>query len=66
MWGNGMGWYSRLLAGGTTRVHEVHNERNPIFPHMSRPEPIPPNVDHGLSYVPLLEADVGRRERQFH
>ncbi len=58
MWGNGMGWYSRLLAGGTTRVHEVHNERNPIFPHMSRPEPIPPNVDHGLSYVPLLEADV--------
>jgi phosphomannomutase len=25
---------------------------------MSRPEPIPPNVDHGLSFVPLLDADV--------
>jgi phosphomannomutase len=25
---------------------------------MSRPEPIPPNVDHGLSYVKELNADV--------
>jgi phosphomannomutase len=58
MWGNGAGWFPRLLGGGATRVHEVHNERNPIFPKMSRPEPIPPNVDDGLSYVPLLEADV--------
>ncbi len=58
MWGNGAGWFTRLLAGGATRVHEVHNERNPIFPHMSRPEPIPPNIDHGLSFVTLLDADV--------
>lgn len=58
MWGNGAGWFSSLLAGGTTEVHEVHNERNPIFPHMSRPEPIPPNVDHGLSFVSKIGADV--------
>lgn len=58
MWGNGAGWFPKLLAGGTTIVHEVHNERNPIFPHMSRPEPIPPNVDHGLSFVTKLGADV--------
>jgi phosphomannomutase len=58
MWGNGAGWFPRLLGGGRTTVHEVHNERNPIFPHMSRPEPIPPNVDHGLSYVRRLGADV--------
>ena len=58
MWGNGAGWFPRLLAGGATQVHEVHNERNPIFPKMSRPEPIPPNVDDGLSYVTLLNADV--------
>ena len=58
MWGNGAGWFPRLLAGGKTTVHEVHNERNPVFPKMSRPEPIPPNVDDGLSYVPLLDADV--------
>jgi len=58
MWGNGAGWFPRLLAGGATRVHEVHNERNPIFPKMLRPEPIPPNVDDGLSYVGRLGADV--------
>jgi phosphomannomutase len=58
MWGNGAGWFPRLLAGGTTTVHEVHNERNPIFPHMSRPEPIVPNVDHGLSFTKKVGADV--------
>ncbi|MCA9940968.1 MAG: phosphoglucomutase/phosphomannomutase family protein [Anaerolineales bacterium] len=58
MWGNGAGWFPMLLAGGQTTIHEVHNERNPIFPHMSRPEPIPPNVDHGLSFVSRLGADV--------
>ncbi|MFQ5419481.1 MAG: phosphoglucomutase/phosphomannomutase family protein [Anaerolineae bacterium] len=58
MWGNGAGWFPQLLAGGKTAVHEVHNQRNPIFPHMTRPEPIPPNVDHGLSFVKKLDADV--------
>lgn len=58
MWGNGAGWFSTLLAEGKTRIHEVHNERNPIFPHMTRPEPIPPNVDHGLSFVREINADV--------
>jgi alpha-D-glucose phosphate-specific phosphoglucomutase len=58
MWGNGAGWFPRLLAGGKTEIHEVHNERNPIFPHMSRPEPIVPNVDHGLSFVQKIGADM--------
>jgi phosphomannomutase len=58
MWGNGAGWFPRMLAGGRTTIHEVHNERNPIFPFMVRPEPIPPNVDHGLSFVEKLGADV--------
>ncbi|MCO5188046.1 MAG: phosphoglucomutase/phosphomannomutase family protein [Anaerolineae bacterium] len=58
MWGNGAGWFPRLLAGGKTKVVEVHNERNPIFPFMTRPEPIPPNVDDGLSYVTKVGADV--------
>jgi phosphomannomutase len=49
MWGNGAGWLSEILAGGSTEVIEVHAERNPIFPEMSRPEPIPPNVDAGLA-----------------
>lgn len=59
MWGNGAGWFPRLLGDGSkTAVHEVHNERNPIYPHMTRPEPIPPNVDHGLSFVKQVGADV--------
>jgi len=48
MWGNGAGWFPRLLGGGKTEIIEIHNTRNPIFPEMSRPEPIPPNVDVGL------------------
>lgn len=58
MWGNGAGWFSRLLQGGATEVVEVHNERHPLFPHMTRPEPIPPNVDHGLGFVEEIGADV--------
>ncbi len=58
MWGNGAGWFSRLLAGGKTMVKEIHNTRNPIFPEMKRPEPIPPNIDVGLSTVVKEKADV--------
>lgn len=58
MWGNGAGWFPKLLAGGKTKVSEVHNERNPIFPHMSRPEPIHPNIDHGLEAAKAAGADV--------
>ncbi len=58
MWGNGAGWFPRLLGGGRTRILEIHAERNPIFPEMSRPEPIPPNVDVGLRKTVELGADV--------
>ncbi|NTU63136.1 MAG: phosphoglucomutase/phosphomannomutase family protein [Chloroflexi bacterium] len=58
MWGNGAGWFPRLIGGGKTEVIEVHNERNPIFPEMSRPEPIPPNVNVGLKRTVELGADV--------
>jgi len=42
MWGNGAGYFPRLLAGGKTKVVEIHNQRNPVFPEMKRPEPIRP------------------------
>jgi phosphomannomutase len=58
MWGNGAGWFTRLLSGGKTRIIEIHNERNPIFPEMSRPEPIQPNVDAGLAATLRHNADV--------
>jgi phosphomannomutase len=59
MWGNGAGWFPRILGGGRTRIVEIHAERHPLFPEMARPEPIPPNVDVGLRKVRELGADVG-------
>lgn len=58
MWGNGIGWFPKLLNGGKTTVEEIHNVRNPIFPEMKRPEPIPPNVDVGLQETVKRNADV--------
>jgi phosphomannomutase len=58
MWGNGAGWFPNLLGGGHTKITEIHNLRNPIFPEMIRPEPIPPNVDVGLQETLTRGADV--------
>ncbi|MEW6568277.1 MAG: phosphoglucomutase/phosphomannomutase family protein [Chloroflexota bacterium] len=58
MWGNGASWLPRLLDGGSTRVIEIHSERNPIFPQMTRPEPIPPNIDVGLERTTAEAADA--------
>ena len=58
MWGNGAGWFPRLLGGGRTEIIEIHNVRNPSFPEMKRPEPIQPNVDVGLAKTVELGADV--------
>jgi alpha-D-glucose phosphate-specific phosphoglucomutase len=58
MWGNGAGWFPLLLAGGKTKVIEIHNTRNPSFPEMKRPEPIPPNINAGLQATLDHNADV--------
>jgi len=58
MWGNGAGYFPRLLGGGKTRVIEIHNQRNPIFPEMKRPEPIPPNINVSLQATLDNHADV--------
>ncbi len=58
MWGNGAGYFPRLLAGGKTKVIEIHNERNPSFPEMKRPEPIPPNINVGLKATVDNRADI--------
>jgi phosphomannomutase len=58
MWGNGAGWFTRLLGGGRTKIIEIHNERNPSFPEMRRPEPIPPNINVGLKATVDNKADV--------
>jgi phosphomannomutase len=58
MWGNGAGWFPRLIGGGNNTVWEVHADRNPIFPGMGRPEPIQPNIDYALKRTTELGADV--------
>lgn len=58
MWGNGAGYFTRLLSGGKTRVIEIHSTRNPLFPEMKRPEPIRPNIDVGLQATREHRADV--------
>jgi len=68
MWGNGAGWLTEILGGGKTQIIEVHAERNPIYPEMKRPEPIPPNVDaglaagkaHGADCVCIMDGDADR------
>lgn len=59
MWGTGAGWLARILKGGKTKVVEVHNGRRPLFPEMTRPEPIPPNVDKLFEVVKEVGADIG-------
>lgn len=58
MWGNGAGWFNRILAGGKTTVTPIHSDRNPLYPEMKRPEPIPPNVDVALRKTVELGCDV--------
>ena len=58
MWGNGVGWFPNLIGGGKTEVFEIHQDRNPNFPEMIRPEPIPPNVNVGLQATKEYQADV--------
>ena len=58
MWGNGAGWFPRLLGGGNNTIIEVHAERHPLFPEMQRPEPIQPNIDVALKRTVEVGADV--------
>lgn len=58
MWGNGAGYFTKLLGGGKTRIIEIHNKRNPSFPEMKRPEPIRPNIDVGLRATVEHKADI--------
>lgn len=58
MWGNGAGWLERLLDGGSTQVITIHSDRHPLFPEMTRPEPIRPNIDAGLEATTAHGADV--------
>ncbi|PYM37006.1 MAG: phosphomannomutase [Candidatus Rokuibacteriota bacterium] len=48
MYGSGYGYLSGLLEGGSTRVVELHADRNPYFGGVN-PEPITPNLGAALA-----------------
>ena len=59
MHGAGAGYLRRLLAGGKTRIWEVRSARNPAFPGMHNPEPIPRNLSPLRRAVRRHRAQVG-------
>lgn len=59
MHGSGAGYLRGLLAGGRTRVWEVRSARNPLFPGMHNPEPIPRNLSPLRRAVRRHRAAVG-------
>jgi phosphomannomutase len=57
MWGNGAGWLSEILGGGSTEVIEVHAERNPIFPTCCALNRSPPTSMRGWPWAAQVGAD---------
>ncbi|MCL4466629.1 MAG: phosphoglucomutase/phosphomannomutase family protein [Chloroflexi bacterium] len=59
MYGAGAGYFQRLLEGGSTGVLPLHQERNPAFPGLERPEPIDENLHELRRVVPEQGASLG-------
>ncbi|MBM2810787.1 MAG: Phosphoglucomutase [Chloroflexi bacterium] len=59
MHGAGIGYFRRILEGGTTRVIEIRDDLNPLFPGMHNPEPIGRNLDALVDRIKVEHADVG-------
>ncbi len=59
MYGAGIGYFPKLLSGGTIRFMEINSERNPLFPGMRQPEPIASNLARLSDTVKREKAHVG-------
>ncbi len=59
MYGAGAGYLPSLLNDGNIGVHEIHGERNPVFPGMGQPEPVAHNLLDLSSAVIEQNADAG-------
>jgi phosphomannomutase len=57
MHGSGYGYIADLVGGGSTRVTELHAERNPYFGGVN-PEPIPQNLEQALEAMRKGEHDL--------
>jgi phosphomannomutase len=58
MYGAGIGYFERLLGGGTTRLTEINGEPDPDFGGI-QPEPIAANLARLSATVKGQQADVG-------
>jgi alpha-D-glucose phosphate-specific phosphoglucomutase len=58
MYGAGMGYFPRLLSGGSLQLAEINNERNPYFGGIT-PEPIAKNLGKLMARVSEAGADCG-------
>lgn len=59
MYGTGAGLFQQLVGGGKSTVHEVHSERNPLFPGIRAPEPIASNLGELMGEMRGGGFDVG-------
>jgi phosphomannomutase len=59
MFGAGIGYIPALLAGGNTRVIELNNQRNPLYPGMHNPEPIAHNLAALVAGIAQNHGDIG-------
>lgn len=59
MYGAGAGCMNRLFAGTRLQLHAIRQERNPAFPGLARPEPIPPHIQPLADEVRRVAAAVG-------
>ena len=59
MYGAGSSYVKVLMGGRKSRVKEIHNEHNPLFPGLGQPEPIARNLAKLSAHVRKTDADVG-------
>ena len=59
MFGAGGGYLPSILAGGATKVTEIHGHPNPAFPGMAQPEPIAPNLAALIQNVKDGKSSIG-------
>ena len=59
MWGAGAGYATELLEQSKIDIRAIRNDRNPAFPGISRPEPIPPHTQALSDMVLEVGARVG-------
>ena len=59
MYGAGAGYLKSLLAGGATKVSEIHGAHNPRFPGLAQPEPIDRNLGQLSRRVRRLGCNAG-------